>query len=149
VYVVELDRVADEEQDGVLGLFGHNIVHTRESRQFWAEMVGTKEARMEAENLEGYDEIIARFLDELPPEKRLAGLSADQVVAFIPHDKLVASLPAEERLAGLAPEQRLAGMAPEQVILGLPDDALRSLSESYLATLPDSVRKTIRQRIGR
>jgi hypothetical protein len=104
VYVVELDRVGDQEEDGVLALFGHRDVSTREASQFWTEMVGSKEAQMEAQNLEGYEEVLAKFLATLPVEQRL---------------------------------------------LGLPDEALRSLSDSYLATLPDSTREAIRKRIGR
>jgi hypothetical protein len=37
----------------------------------------------------------------------------------------------------------------EQVLLALPDKALRSLSEDYLATLSEPTRAAIRARIGR
>lgn len=61
-------------------------------------------------------------------------------------DKIVQNLPVEERLAGLAPEQRLAGLAPEHLVLALPDDALRALSDEYIATLPDDVRAKVAAR---
>lgn len=121
VYVLELDRIGDLEEDGVLGSFGHRHVSTQEASQFWTEMVGSKEAGMDAENLEGYKELRARFIESLPPE---------------------------ERLAGLPPEQRMAGLSPEEVFRGMPTEILRGLSESYLATLPESVRETVRKRIA-
>jgi hypothetical protein len=52
-------------------------------------------------------------------------------------DKIVQNLPVEERLAGLA---------PEQLVLALPDDALRALSDEYIATLPDDVRAKVAAR---
>jgi hypothetical protein len=39
------------------------------------EQLGTKEARRAIQTLEEYEETVRRFLDELPPEQRLAGLS--------------------------------------------------------------------------
>ncbi|MBK9261362.1 MAG: hypothetical protein IPM54_16355 [Polyangiaceae bacterium] len=140
LYVVEIDRVGDQERDGVLGSFGHHHAHTRDAGQFWVEQLGTKEAMMEAKQLEGYQELMARLLTELPPEARMAGLA--------PQERL-AGLAPQERLAGLAPQERLAGLSREQILLGLPDDELRRLPESYLATFPDSVREEVRKRIGR
>lgn len=73
-------------------------------------------------------------------------------------ERLLANLPVERRLAGLDPEQRLAGLDPEQIaravpaehrVLALPDDALRALSEEYVATLPDDVQAKVRARRGR
>jgi hypothetical protein len=119
LYVVEIDVVAEHEDDDLLRLFGHGKERTPEARRFWAEQVGTKEAMMALHDLEGYDEVVQRFLELIPPE---------------------------QRLAGLAPEQRLAGLPPEQVLLALPDEALRALPESYLATLPDSIQAAIHQR---
>jgi hypothetical protein len=131
LYVVELDRVAEHEDDDLLRLFGHAKERTLEARRFWAEQVGTKEAMMALHDLEGYDEVVQRFLELIPPEQRLAGLAPEQ------------------RLAGLAPEQRLAGLAPEQAVLALPDEVLRALSGDFLENLPESIRATIRQRLGR
>jgi hypothetical protein len=131
LYVAEIDIVGKHERDGVLRSFGHHAERTPEALQFWAEQVGTKEAMMAVQELEGYDEVVTRFLELLPPEKRLAGLAP------------------EERLAGLAPEERLAGLSREQILLGLPDDELRKLPEEYLATFPDPVRQAVHKRIGR
>jgi len=62
---------------------------------------------------------------------------------------LLESLSPEQRLAGLAPEKRLAGLASDQVVLTLPNDVLRALSNSYIASLPEPTRTIIRNRIER
>lgn len=77
---------------------------------------------MKMHELEGYDEVIRKIVEVLPPE---------------------------DVLAAYRPEQRLAGLAPEQLLLALPDDALRALSDAYLDALPASTRAAIRTRIGR
>jgi hypothetical protein len=90
--------------------------------------------------VESFDQAMARLLERMSPEQRLAGLAPEQVLrAYAP----------EQRLAGLAPEQRLAGLADAQAVLALPDTMLRALSDEYLATLPEATRAVIRQRIGR
>lgn len=83
------------------------------------------------EQLEEYDEIMAKLLAKLPPEQRMAGLAPEQ------------------RVAGLAPEQRMAGLTPEQQILALSDEVLRTLPDAFLDTLSAPTRATIRARIGR
>lgn len=147
LYLAEIDVIALHEDDGLLRSFGHDRVFTPEARRFWAEQLGTKESKMSVQDLEGYDEVLTQaeqaFLDEIPPERRLAGLTPEQRQAILD------DIPPEQRLAGLAPEQRLAGLAPEQVVLSLPDDVLRALSEDYLTALPTEIREAVRQRIGR
>jgi hypothetical protein len=131
LYVVEIDAVAEAEDDDLLRLFGHAEPHSLEARRWLYEQGGTKEKAMEIHDLEGYDEVIQKIVTGLPPEQRLAGL------------------PPEQRLAGLPPEQRLAGLSPEQAVLALPDELLRALSDEYLSTLPAATRALIRDRIGR
>jgi len=65
---------------------------------------------------------VSRWLDELPPERRLAALS---------------------------PEERLAGLTREQILLALPDDELRRLPDEYLATFPEATREAVRKRLER
>jgi hypothetical protein len=113
LYVAEIDSVAEQEGDDLLRLFGHGMERTQEARRFWAEQVGTKEAMMAAAQLEGYDEVVQRFLEQISPMQRLAGLSRDQI------------------------------------LLGLPDDDLRQLPETYLATFSEATREAVRKRIGR
>jgi hypothetical protein len=88
VYVVEIDRVGDQERDGVLRSFGHPQEPTREALRFWAEQVGTKEAEMNVQQLEGYEEAVALFLSKLSPAERLAGLSRDDILLALPDDEL-------------------------------------------------------------
>lgn len=51
------------------------VVQAPYGRRAASEQVGTKEAMMTAQELEDYEEVVRRFLDVLPPEKRLAGLA--------------------------------------------------------------------------
>ena len=130
LYVAEIDVVADQPDEDLLGLYGHSEVRTPRAIRFWGELVGS-EAKMEARELEGYEEAIEKILHALPPELRLAGL------------------PPEQRVAGLTPEQRVAGLPPDQAVLASPDAVLRALPEEYLATLSDATRAAIRRRLGR
>ena len=86
---------------------------------------------MSMQDMEGYDELMKKFLDSLPPEQRLAGLAPEQ------------------RLAGLAPEQRLAGLDHDHQALALPLDVLRLLPEEYLQSLSPEVQAELRRRLGR
>jgi len=90
--------------------------------------------------IESFDKVMARLLEQMSPEQRLAGLAPEQRLA---------GLAPEQVLRAYAPEQRLAGLTEEQAVLALPDTMLRGLSDQYLATLPEATRATIRKRIGR
>jgi hypothetical protein len=131
LYVVEIDVVADCENDDMLRLFGHDDEPTTEAKRWLAEQIGTTRAGMTMEQLEEYDEIVKKLLATLSPEQRMAGL------------------PPEQRMAGLPPEQRLVGLPAEEQILALSVDVLRGLPDAYLATLSEPTRAKIRARIGR
>jgi hypothetical protein len=137
--VVEIDVVAGEPDEDLLGLYGHGEVRTPRAIQFWGELAGP-EAKMELRELEGYEEAIKKILDALPPELRLAGLPAEQRLAGVP---------AEQRLAGVPAEQRLAGLPADQTVLALPLDILRLLPADYIATLPEATRAEVAKRLGR
>jgi hypothetical protein len=122
LYVVEIDLVAETEDDDLLRLFGHGVLHTTEARRWFQAQVGSGEVEMAMHEMEDYDEVL---------------------------DKLIAAASPERRVAGLTPQQRLAGLAPEQILLTLPDDILRGLSDAYLQTLSPETRAAIRARIGR
>jgi hypothetical protein len=132
-YVVAIDPVAKAEHDDLLGIFGHHKVVSRDAK-WWLEqyLARGKEGSVSQNirDLEGYDEMLQKLLESLPPEQRLAGLAPEQ------------------RLAGLAPEQRLAGLAPEQQVLALSDEVLQRLPSEFLGSLPPDVREKIRARIG-
>lgn len=93
--------------------------------------VVSKSMGAQIHEMEGYDEVVQKLVEKLPPERRVAGLSPEQV------------------LAAYKPEERVAGLSPEQILLTLPDDALRALSDAYLATLSEPTRAAIRRRTGR
>jgi hypothetical protein len=124
----EIDVVADQRDEDLLGLYAHKGIRTPRAITFWGELAGS-EAKMEVQELEGYQEAIERILSAMPPEQRLAGLTVEQ------------------RLAGLAPEQRLvallAGLTPEQRL-----DLLRVLSADMLATAPEEMLADLAKRPG-
>jgi hypothetical protein len=138
--VAEIDVVADEEDDDMVRLFGHERGHTLEARRFWAEQVGTKEAMMAVQDLEDYDEVVRRFLELLPPEKRMEGLAPEQVVrAFAP----------EEVVRAFAPEEVVRALGPDQLLRAMPDEMLRALSDDFIEKLPEPTRTAVHKRLGR
>jgi hypothetical protein len=149
MYVVEIDRVCEQEDDDFLRVFSHQPQRTLEGRQFWAELVGSLEVGMSLHEMEDYDDVIRRLLSTLTPEQRMAGIPPEQRIEGLSPEQLLARVPPEQRFAGLPPEQRLADLDVEQAILALPDAALRGLSDEYVATLSEPTRDAIRRRIGR
>ncbi len=139
MYVIEIDRVGDTEPDGVLKSFGHCDKLTDEALQFWANQLGTKEANVDAQKLEGFNEIVDRFLSSLPHDK---------LASMLTREERLAGLAPQERLAGLAPQERLAGLSRDELLLAMADDDLRQLPDSYMATFPESVREAVRQRLA-
>jgi hypothetical protein len=109
-----LDEVSETERDGLLALFGHGGQEDAVARAWLRRHVWTGGEPMSETNLEelaGYEEVIEKALQGLPPELRLKGLAPEQ------------------RLAGLAPEQRLAGLAPEQRLAGLTEEEKEELRQ--------------------
>jgi hypothetical protein len=120
LYVVEIDVVAPAEGDDLLHSLGHGNLATPAARWFWTELVGSKEAAMSMQDMEGYAELMAKLLDTLPPE---------------------------QRLAGVPPEQRLAGFDRDHQALALPVEVLRLLPEEYLCSLAPEVEAELRRRL--
>ena len=131
--IVDLGAVAEREDDDVLRAFAGRSVRTLAGQRWMRQHQTIRSDTMSTQatpDLEGYEEFVAFMLDGLTPEERMMGLKPEQ------------------RLAGLAPQERLAGIAPEHLVLGLPAEALRALSDEYIATLPDHVQAEIRARRG-
>lgn len=149
LHVVETVVVADAERDDVLRSFGDPEVITQGARRFWAEVLGSQEAGMAMQDLEGYDELMKKLLASLPPEQVLAAYAPEQRVAGLAPEQVLGAYAPEQRVAGLPPEKRLAGLTEAQAVLALPDSMLRALSEEYLATLPKATRAAIQRRLGR
>src|SRR6185295_4162566 len=126
LYVVELDFAGPAEGDNLLHSFGHGTVRSPEARWFWTELVGSKEAAMTMQDLEGYKELMNQLLDAVP---------AEQVLSHYAPEQRLAGLDPEQRLAGVSPEQRLAGLDRDHQALALPVEVLRLLPEAYLRSL--------------
>lgn len=120
LYVAEIDVIGRAEGDDLLCSLGHGQLVTPETRRFWMELVGTQQAGISMQDMEGYDELM---------------------------QKLLATLPPEQRLAGLAPEQRLAGLDRDHQALALPIEVLRLLPNEYLRSLSPEVQAEIRRRL--
>ncbi len=130
-FLVVLAEVAAAEDDPLLSLFsGATMGSVPSAAQSWLFSHVHGELKVDMSNLEGYEEIAAEIMKKLPVEARLAGMSA------------------EERVAGLAAEERVAGLTPQEQILALPDDVLRGLSSSYVASLPTEIQTKIRRRLS-
>jgi hypothetical protein len=84
---------------------------------------------MNIQDMEGYQELLDRFLDALPAEQVLS------------------RYPPEQRLAGLPPEQRLADLDRDHQALALPVEVLQLLPEAYLRSLSPEVELEIRRRL--
>ena len=128
-FVVITDEVTEAERDEYLRLFSHRPAQQGEATRWLQQwMRDTKMKQPDIENLPGFEELFQKTI-----EKTIA--------------KTLDAMPPEQRLAGLAPEQRLAGLDTAQVILALPVEVLRMLSEEHLRSLPPDVQDTIRQRL--
>jgi hypothetical protein len=93
------------------------------------ELVGSKEAVMNMQDLEGYKELMDKMLDTLPAEQVLSHYAPEQV------------------LSHYAPEQRLAGLDRDHQALALPVEVLGLLPETYLRSLSPEVEAEIRRRL--
>jgi hypothetical protein len=140
LFVVEIDVVGLAEGDNLLHSMGHGEAITPDALRFWLELVGSKEADMSMQDMEGYDELMAKFLATLSPKQRLAGLAPEQVLA---------GLAPEQWLAALPPEQRLAGLDRDHQIRALPLEVLRVLPDDYVRSLSPDAQADIRQRLQR
>jgi hypothetical protein len=148
LYVAEIDVIGRAEGDDLLCSLGHGELVTSEARRFWMELVGTQEAGMSTQDLEGYDELMKKLLATLSPEQRLAGLDAEQRLAGLDAEQRLAGLDAEQRLAGLDAEQRLAGLDRDHQALALPLEVLRLLPDQYFRSLSPEVQAKIRGRLA-
>jgi len=63
--------------------------------------------------------------------------------------RFLQSIPVEERLAGLSARERLAGLPLTEIVLALPDATLARLTDDVLATLPEDVQAAVRARLSR
>jgi len=139
--IAELDVVAESERDDYLRVFSHHPIQTEAVVDWVREHTDLPEdAVLSPEEVAKNEPMLIKLANSIPLRIRLKGVKPAEVLA---------ELSPEQRLAGLQPEQRLAGLAPEQAVLALPDEILRNLAPSYLATLPADVQATVRARLAR
>ena len=141
--------VCEQEDDDFLRGFTRRGQRTQEGIRFWAELVSSKELGMSLEAMEDYDEVLKKFLDEIPPEPILKAVSERKLISRMAPEERLAGLTPEERVADLTPEERFADLTAEERLLAMPDSALRYLPDEYLATLSEPIREAIRRRISR
>jgi hypothetical protein len=119
-YVVVTDEVTEAERDEYLRLFSHRPASPGEATRWLQQwMRDTKMKRPDIEEVPGWDEMMRKFLQKLPPS---------------------------ERVEGLTPEERLEGLTPEAVP-DLPLWMLRAFSDEYLRSLPPAVEEKVRARL--
>ncbi len=131
LYVVEIDVVAPAEGDDLLHSLGHGKLATPAARWFWTELMGSKDVVMEAQDMEGYEELLLKLLDTVPPAHVIEHYNAEQ------------------RLAGLPAEQRLEGLDRDHQALALPVEVVRLLPDGYLISLSPETQAELRRRIAR
>lgn len=86
--MLEIDTVAEAEDDDLLRSFGHNVAHTQEGKRWFSEQTGSTVEGMKMSDLEGYDEVLRKVLEGLSPEQRLAGLTPEQALLALPDEAL-------------------------------------------------------------
>jgi hypothetical protein len=78
--------VGPAEGDDLLCSLGHGKLATPEARWFWMELVGSKESAMSMQDMEGYEELMQKLLDTLPPEQVLSHYTAEQRLVDLDRD---------------------------------------------------------------
>ncbi len=125
--VVVMNELPREEHNALLHLFSarpvllrygkdHYRPHSEETSSLLLQLFNRYrlEVMTMPDLLEEFTrETIAEFLRELPVEKRLEGLSAEQLLRQVPAEKRLEGLSAEKRLEGLSPDDLLAALSPE------------------------------------
>ena len=101
-HIVFLEEVAAAERDEFLHVFTHKqaIRDTHIARWLEQWLVGKVTTMRDTEQLEGFDDVLAKLFASLPTEKRLAGLSVNERLAGLSTDELAEAL-SDEQLQAL------------------------------------------------
>jgi hypothetical protein len=144
-YFVLLDTISEEESDALLGTFGSLDIRDKQAKLWWNQHLGDPMAT--PEELEQYDELEQKYLESLPPARRLRGLKPEDLVRNLKPEDLLRNLKPAERVQGLAPEERLQGIAPEEMWKVMPMEIVRGLNSEAIANLPEEIQAVIRERL--
>ena len=109
-FVVFLDQVAEAERDEYVRIFTKNKdIRDAKARRFIQQwLIGVQQAMQDVKDMEGYDEMLQKFLASMPPEQRLAGMTPEEVMASYKAEELLASMSPEEIAQSLSDEKRTA-----------------------------------------
>ena len=141
VIVAELDVVSESERDDYLRVFSRHPIETEEVVEWLREHTDIPEdAVLSPEEVAKNEPYLTKLAQSIPLRIRLKGVKPEEVLA---------ELPPEDRLAGLTPETIARALSEVDHVLALPDAALRGLSPEYVATLPETARARIRERLAR
>jgi len=147
--VIELAVAGAAEDDDLMQWFGGVRAQWSLAARRWIGQPTFGQGAMNATPaLEAWEDWLQEYLHTLSPEKIAELLDPAQRLAGLAPEERLAGLAPEARLAGLAPEERVADLSAEERLLLLTDDALRGLSELYLATLSADTQARIHARRG-
>ena len=158
MFLVDITEVATHDPDDPIVLFAKGLAPPHAARDWWYAHQAAMDKITDPSTLDGFEEMQRDFLARLPLDVRLAGLKPEDVLPrFKPEDRLSGLKPEDvlprfkpaEIAHALKPEDRLLDLTPAQAVLALPLELLRALPESYIATLPDDVQRTVRDRLTR
>jgi len=129
IRVIVLSRIPSAERNALWELFSavREKVQDGASHYHWRKtdcssvvnqlylMYGTEGLDMPYTIEQFKKDVVLDYLDELPPEDRLKGLTVEERLKGLPAEERLKGLPAEERLKGLPAKERLKGL-PAEVI---------------------------------
>ena len=130
-WIVTLNALADEEGEPLIGQLGSRTLNEedRASWQWLAHFVMGNKDRVQ--HLEDFEELRDKFMkSEIFKE-------------------MVAAMPVRDRLEGLSSKEVAEALTPEQryaALLSMTDDDLQKLPDTFVDSLPESVRTEIRRR---
>jgi hypothetical protein len=140
IRVVVLAQLAQQEHNAMLHLFSaraellrygqeHYRPHSRETSTLLYELFRTysEDPNMPEQLQEFVQQTIDQLLESLPPEKRLQGLSAEELRKRLSTEERLEGLTAEELRKRLSPEERLEGLTAEDLIRTLSPETLVAL----------------------
>lgn len=88
LYVAVTDEVSEFEHDAFLRLFSHRQGTDPAAAQWVRHWMKETKMTQKIENIPGYYDIFQKLLEDLPPEKRLGGLSPEQQVLALSDEVL-------------------------------------------------------------
>jgi hypothetical protein len=94
----------------------------------WFEEAPMRPSELTADKIMEMGEVLGkRYLELLPPEMRLEGLSPSDILKVYKPSKFFAGIPARERIDGLSARERISGLSARERTDGLSDEELIAL----------------------